>query len=369
MYPVSSPFLEALRGPHTVVVRADVIRSGATVLPDVAVLDGSVRVDGGSLVRRELTATLAWPADPTLLLTELRTPGTEVRVQRGIRYPSGRVEWAPCGIFAAEKVTDAPATPGTASVVGPDRMARVIADSFASPRAATAGVTVAAMIATLIGESVPGAPFEDRTGASSTVPAGVVWEESRADAVVDLAKSIGAVVFATVEGGFVLTRPKTTADAADWSVDTGARGVYLGGTRESSTSEIVNSWTVYSSATDGSAPVFATVEDTDPASPTRVSGPLGRRARRYSSPLLTSVAQCRRAGWTLLRKSLGGLSSVSLEVMVNPALDAGDRLDVFLPDGSVQRHVVASFSLPLTVSGSLSIATRVSGDVGEFTGV
>lgn len=58
MYPVSTQFKEAVRGPHTATVRAEVWRGGV-FLRSVEVLDGSVDIDGRRAQRRTCRVRLA----------------------------------------------------------------------------------------------------------------------------------------------------------------------------------------------------------------------------------------------------------------------------------------------------------------------
>lgn len=360
MYAVSSAFLEALRSSHEVTIRARLYADATTTTPttELSVVDGSVRVDTGSGVRRSLSAKFASADGSTATLLALLTnTGQEIGVDRGIRFPNGRVEWAPLGRFRIDTVEDDLAERGAVSVTAPDHAARIIDDRFLAPRSASVGLTIGLQIERLLQESIPGVPV-NYPASTPTIRNGVVWEESRWDAVVDLAASIGCVVYADPTGAFQVVPPKTMNDAADWLVDSGRTGVLLGGGRSSTREGVYNSVRASSSPTDGSAPVSAVAEDTDATSATYVSGPYGRVPRFYASPLLTTTAQAQSAAQSILARSLGKRGSLSLESIVNPALEGGDRLDVFLPDGGYQRHLVDAFEIPLSPSGSMTIQTR-----------
>jgi hypothetical protein len=148
-------------------------------------------------------------------------------------------------------------------------------------------------------------------------------------------------------------------------VNAGANGVLLDGERKTARGGVYNSVVATSSPTDGPAPVYGIAEDTSPTSPTRVTGPFGRVTRFYSSPLLRSNAQAASAAKAILSRSLGRRQALSLSTMVNPALESGDRIDVVLPDGSLQYHLADGFTVPLSPSAPMPIETRTSSEATE----
>jgi hypothetical protein len=364
MYPVSSKFLSAIRSSHEVVTVARLYAdaTATTPLETLDVLDGSVRVDTRSGVRRVLTARFASPdGDTGSLLDLLTTTGREVGVWRGIRFPNGRTETAPLGRFRLDTVTDSISEPGAVEVRAPDHAARILDDRFTAPRSATAGIPVTEQIRRLLQESIPGVAVE--TPASSPdVPSGIVWEEDRWAAVTDLATSIGCVVYADPSGGFVVTPAKTLLDPPDWLIDSGATGVLLGGSRTRSREGVANSVRVSSQPTDGDFPVYAFAEDADPASPTYVGGPFGRVVTYYSSPLIGSESQAAQVARALLGRSVGARASLSVDSIVNPALEGGDRIDVFLPDGGLVQAIADSFEVPLGPESGMAVQTRLASE-------
>lgn len=363
MYPVSPEFLYALRYSHAVEIKATAYLGGAVVAgaEDLAVVDGSVRVDARSKVRRNLEGLKVTSASGTAAVRDLLTPpGTELQLWRGIRYGNGRTELAPIGRFLVDKVTDDLAAPGAVTITAPDVTQRVIDDKFLTPRAGTVGQTIAGQIASLITETIPSATVTDNSGSAATVPAGIVWERERWDAVEELATAIGCTVYADPTGGFVIDPAPSLGTPAPWTVNAGAGAVLLGGDRTLGRDGVYNVVQATSDPTDGGTPAYGLAQDTNPASPTRVSGPFGRVPRFYSSALLRSNAQAQAAAEAILAKSLGRRSSLSLSVLVNPALEGGDRIDVALPDGTGEQHIADSFTVPLSPSAPMPIETRVT---------
>ncbi len=364
MYPVSQEFLDAIESSHTLEVLAVAYLDGSIVPggEDLLVVEGSVRVDAKSKVRRAVESLKVVSTDgrTDTLRAILEAPGTEVQIYRGVRLPSGSKELAPIGRFVVDKVDDAIGLPGAVTVTAPDRAQRVIRDRFLTPRGGDTSKTIPGMIEALIQESIPGAVVQDLSGDATMVRSGVVWERERWDAIDELATSIGCVVYTDPAGDFVIAPEKTTADPADWTVSTGATGVLLDGTRSTVLEGVYNVVVATSAPTDGEAPVLGIAEDTNPLSPTRVDGPLGRVPRFYSSPLLATNAQALSAAQSILARALGLRGSLELSTLVNPALEAGDRVDVVFQDGSSQRHIVDSFAVPLTVGGSMTLSTRAT---------
>lgn len=362
MFSVSDEFLAAIASSHTIEVKATAYL-GADVVAgaeDLLVLDGSVRTDAKANSRRTLDGLKVVSADgkTSSIRALLDVPGTELQVWRGVRFPAGTTELAPVGRFRLGGMNDELTEPGVVTISAPDRMAHIVDDRFLTPRAATSGATIPAQIADLITETLPTATVVDLSGATDTVPDGIVWERERIDAVNSLAASIGCTVYADPLGQFVIAPIPSVNSAADWVIAAGSTSVLVGGTRTTTREGVYNVVVASSSPTDGSAPVFGIAEDSNPTSPTYVSGPFGRVPRFYSSPLLTTDTQAADTAASLLAQALGKRGTLAVSTLVNPALEVGDRIDVSLPDGSLQHHIVDGFTLPLTADGSMPITTR-----------
>lgn len=366
MWPASTSFVTALARPHTVTLRANAYR-GTTDLGDLVVAGGSVRVDAASATRRALQGLVVPSPDgrTSTLRRLIDTETCEIQIWRGIRYPTGRIEEIPLGRFRVDTLTDTLGQPGSITIDGSDRIARVVDDRFLAPRSAASGITIIAQITRLVQESIPGVPVLDETGDPTIVRSGVVWDRDRWGAVTDLATSIGAIVWADPTGSIRISRAPTLADPATWMVDDTIRGVVVDGRRSTTRAGVRNVIVASSAPTDGSAPITAIAQDNDPTSPTRVGGPFGRVPGFYSSPLLTSQAQAATAAAAILGRSIGRRRTLSLDLAVNPALDAGDRLDVLITGDPWQRHIVDNFTVPLDVDGAMSIDTRAAQDTEE----
>jgi len=359
VYPVSTRFLDALRHSHNVRTQVDAYRAGTLVRADLPIRDGSVSVDATSDARRQLDLSIA---DPTLApkagdTTGPLTPyGTELYVRRGIAFPDGTVEWVPLGWFRVQSVSS-PLRTDALKVSGVDRSARVADAKFLTVTQSTTTNTIPNEIKRLVQGAIPGIAFTDKTGNSTLTPE-LTWEQDRWGAISDLAKSIGAEVFFDADGSCVLrTIPGIDGDVA-WYVDAGETGVLIEGTQDTSRDSTFNGVVASGERTDNFAPYSATVTDNDTKSPTYWGGAYGQVPYFYTSASITSAAQATAAATGLLARTKGLTRSVSLSAVPNPALDAGDVVQVVFPDRSYERHVVDSLTIPLDPTASMPIGTR-----------
>jgi hypothetical protein len=368
VYPVSSTFLAALRSAHTLSAHVDVYLAGSLVYSKLPFISGEVEVAAGDGVRRKLSLTApSHDPDGRNLWDVLSPLGTELRPYRGILYPGvATPELVPQGVLGvdAQSLTIGPG--GTIAITAPDRWARVQRARFKVPVASVAGALVTAEIIRLVLGAVPGISVTNT--ATSTEKVGpLVWERDRAQAITDLAISIGAEVFFDWTGSLVIRdAPKLSAAPIPWRVDASPTGVLLSGERSRSKERTYNIVVVASSNVDGSTPFPPQiVADTDPASPTNVAA-MGEVPYFYSSPLINSAAAAQKAGRTLLNRVKGVAAQLDVESAVNPALDAGDVFYAVLPDKTIERHLSASFGVPLTLDGTqqiASVSSRPEGDV------
>ena len=143
-----------------------------------------------------------------------------------------------------------------------------------------------------------------------------------------------------------------------WLIDTGARGVMLEAEEALDRTGVFNGVLVVGQNAASDAPVSALVTDDDPASPTRWGGPFGKVVRVEQSTAVQSASQAAASAEVMLDRKLGLTRSVVLTTAPNPALEAGDIIDVAFVDGRRERHVIESNSLDLGPSGSQRLATR-----------
>lgn len=358
MWPASSRLLAALTTSHAVVTKVQAWRNGV-LLGDIDVAGGQVSITARSRVRRtfEFTAAEAlYPTEPDDMLSPY---GTEIWAWRGVEFGDLQ-DLVPVFRGRVEHVDDRSQFDGEISVRCLDLFATVNDARFENPRAAPTGQGVAATIQQLIVEAIPDASFVVAAGVdtSSAVPAGLMWDRDRGQAIDDLAKAIGAEVYADPTGTFRIRPVPTINDPAVWTVAEGANGTLVTTGRTVSREGVYNVVVVTGERATNTLPILATVADTDPMSPTYVGGPFGRTPRFYSSPLVTTSDQATTAGQALLARSIGATRTRNITAVPNPAQEAGDVITVTVAAGT-ETHIADTITLPLhAVSGSMSIGTR-----------
>jgi len=84
-------------------------------------------------------------------------------------------------------------------------------------------------------------------------------------------------------------------------------------------------------------------------------------------PSLTTLADCQAAARTQLALSTGGAESLNLSTLPHAGLEALDVVEIVTdPDRTSQtarKHMIDSFTLPLTAAGQFPVATRDIGAV------
>lgn len=358
MYPApSSRFIPALAYSHRVATLVELIRTDGTteVLEHTG---GSVTVDRRQVPRRTCTITVADPAlIPRTPTDKLSVYGAKLRVSRGITYGDGSTELVPVGYFRVDQVTGDPDL-GPATITGSGLEAAILDDPFKVPTTITAATTAVTGITQLIQATLPAATVISR--ATNASVGTMTWDAqtSRWDAITALATAIGAEVYADAGGSFVIAPlPDLLASSVVWEVAAGEGGALITASRGMSRAGVYNSVTAYGeNVVDGAAPVSATVEDTDPTSPTYVGGPFGRVGTDYSSATLVTTAQCTAAATQLLKTSLKPNASCDLTALPNPLLEPGDVLRVVYADGARELHQAASFEISLD-TGAMTLAT------------
>jgi hypothetical protein len=346
---------------HTIDVRAvvDSPTFGTRYLP---IVDGAVDVDSGSQVRR--TATIVtdpalWPTSPNDLLAPF---GTTCRIDRGVVIPGqDEPEWVPQGLFYLSKNRRARSAESTSAptVTVVDLSQRVAEARYEAPTQTLPGATYVSEITRMIREVLGLTwPVIDLTGSTAVCPVMDIERERWSDGIEKLADAISAEVFFDQLGQAVIRPQPTLNDAPVWYARTGPGGNILETDEEWNRDDVWNVWVVSGSRSDGTPPVSATVADTNPLSPTYVSGPFGRKPRFYTTPVATTTGQCLAIGQSMLARYQGRGCKISLNLFTNPALDAGDVIDVTDADLGRAQHIIDKVTIPLTAEGSQPIDTR-----------
>ena len=326
-------------------------------------------------VRRTLNLEL--PSTPGLF--DLLAPiGTTLTVTAHITYLSQQTLDIPMGVFDVDSQSMSEGG-GKISLTAPDKWVRLQRAQFIGPAAGVRGMTVTAMIAKLVTDALGSSESVVVNATSTAVMGTTTWEKDRAQAIIDLATQIGAWCYFDRNGVFTIDNVPQIAASADWLIDASPSGVLVSLDRERSRATTYNVVVVSSSYSGG--PKFPTqyVWDNDPNSPTYAgsgngagtskptpgtAGPFGTAPYNFDSPILTTAASAIAAGKTILARTTGLASQVSLSSAPNPALDAFDSLDVMPPKERydiarvIERHFADTVTHSLTPNGPTQVDGR-----------
>lgn len=366
---VSARFLRTLRGSHLAVFRAtvcDTFQTGVTPAgTEIPVEDGDVKYSATAAVRStlDLETTVAWPRSGGDLLAPY---GNEIFIERGLSYGNGQHEWVGLGYFRIDTPEQDSVPDGPVTISGQDRMAGIVDARFLAPRQWRSTVSRGDLVELLITEVYPAAVIEWDNAALRDAPIGrtVIGEEDRAGVLADLVKSLGKVGYFDHRGIYVVRTPPAVTGVPAWTIDAGRNGVLVEMSRSLTREGVYNAVVATGEAADTAAPPRAVALNLDPRSPTYYRGRFGPVPKFYSSPFLTTYAQCLNAATGLLRQQLGLPYQVDLGSIPNPAVEPFDVVRVRYPKRSRSRslrtetHVVDTVTIPLVPDQAVKLTTR-----------
>lgn len=362
-------YRSVLGAPHRRYVRIDVYSGNGTLLNSLipqhlrgdpegglCFLNGSVSATLTSRVARRLTLSVPghlFPQETTDLLAPF---GNEIRAFMGVTLGDGDTSYT-WPVFRGKIQQVAVSSAGQCQILCGDRAEDVLDVAFASPENSQVGNLVLAEFQRLVIDAVPNATFGASDSFLKHVEA-LTWEFDRGSALDELARSVAALWYPLANGDFVLRAiPWTVAGAPVLVLTDQQGGTVNGWTRSRSREGIFNVVTVTGERLNGDAPVFATASQTNPTSPTFVGGNFGVKSivERLQTPATQGGAQS--TADSLLRNYTAPVEEWSLDVVPDAALELGDVIQV-LVDGADTTQVVTGFSLPLDLSGNMTVSTR-----------
>lgn len=370
MLPVSDAFLAAVRSSHKAVFSARLCdppgQTGVTPTgTDLAILDGAVTLDGDAEVRGTLDLEVAerWPE--ALDANHLTPYGAEVFITRGLELGNGSVQRAPLGYYRLTDADQDQAPLGPLTLTGLDRMGGIKDARLEMPVQFAATSTYGAVVDAIVTDVYPGATIEwDDATDAETIGRQVIGEEDRYKLLLDVVQSTGKICFWDYRGVLVIKDPPS-ATTTVWEASAGRGGVLVSLGRGLSRDGVFNAVIATGEALDDSPPPSGAAYDLDPTSPTYWLGPFGKVPRFYSSPLLTTNAQCNQAAASLLAQSVGLPYVVDFSQIPNPALEPFDAVRVVYPidmasspHRKTETHVLTRLQIPLTPGGSMPASTR-----------
>jgi hypothetical protein len=364
MLRTSASFAAAVTGSHVRVTRADLWYAGSLVAANLPIVSGDLDLDGDAQIRATVSSLVIADATGKLVPAgpgdagALAVYGSELHLRTGVRYSSGAEELLSLGWYKIlatgidERYTRDQVglwVSGGAqhTLTLADRMTAIDDARFLAPGQPVAA-TCLAEIKRLCRGLVPFARWPAIT--DPAVPRSITYQESRLDAVAALAAAANVRAYMDSNGALAIrkvTDPTTDPVALIVTTDREIVEQSTGYTRD----QVYNAVVARGEQTTDTAPVQAIAYDTDPASPTRWDGPFGRRPVFYSSPLLTTVAQCQAAALSQLQGLLRGRDRlVTIMAIPNPALEPGDVVTARTPRTRFT-GVLTAVRMPLAAPG------------------
>jgi hypothetical protein len=364
-------FLTEIRRSHTVYAYVDI--QGPNQEPQrLIAIDGEVNVDRTAAIRRGGNVKCVDPEGIYVPQGDygLLTPyGTEVRPYRGVRYSDGSTEVYPLGVFriAGADFDETAAVSGGAgigiSITMYDRSRTVARDKFTNVYTVPKGTNIVTAIKRIIDRTFPDVEY-DAVSTSSTVSEPKVYDASDDpwEACTELAKSIGCEVYFDVEGRVVIA-PPTDVDASpspDFDYIENRRNTLTSLKKSFSDEQAFNGVIVTgASPGDEKPPVRAEAWDLEPSSPTYRYGPYGEVPEFVNDTNVKTVAEAQRMADSLLRQRIGAPSQLSCSAWTNPALEAGDILQIERPRmGVTGLYTLDAFNIPFRKDGTQNLTVR-----------
>lgn len=359
---------DLVHGSHRAVFEARVLTTFQTGDdPDgttIPILGGDVAYDGTA----DIFATLSLETEgisaedrsslfPRRAADLLAPYGNEAFVRRGIDLGT-EILWVPLGYFRLNDAEQNEQSGAPIRLSGQDRMAGIIDARLIDPIQFAAGRTVGSVVAELVTAVYPDAVIAyDDDSDQAQLGRQLIVEESRYKALHDIAQALGKIIFWDGEGILrIIDAPNPSVIA--WEVKAGYRGVLVSAGRSVSREGMFNGIVATGEGGDTENPVRGVAVDVGPNSPTRWGGRFGRVPMFYNSPLLTTNLQAAKAARSLLRRHIGMPYQVDFGAVPNPALRPRDVVRVVHKDGSREKHIVESCTIPLSADAEMSATTR-----------
>jgi len=323
---------------------------------DLTILDGSISATLISRVARTCTINVhedLYPVEEDGLLNPYTN---RLKIYAGIKFGDGNeFRWQ---VFGG-RITTATLNPdGTCTIQGADRAYEVSGAAFTTPENSSVGAGVYSEFQRLITDGVPDALFGTSDTFFQVMPL-LTWEHDRAQALDEIATSIGAFWYPLANERFVLRRyPWTVAGDPVVTFSDGDDGTVLGTTVVRDRTRIFNQITLTGERLDGTAPVFSTQTDLNPDSTTYALGPFGIQNKLIQLNTPSTLDGARDAANAYLRRTTALTETWAFQCIPDASLELGDVINIEARGRTNVIQVVSNFSYPLGVSGVMGVTCR-----------
>lgn len=360
MRDVSDAFLAAVQGSNSPVVTADIWLGGEIVREDIRIAGGQVEFDSTRDVEGRLSITLVDEQEGGSRLADvIHAIGMRVNVRAGFDM-AGEIETVSMGwfdVYDTEAVDawewfdwhdGAVKTSSVVHVQAWDLLSVVAASPFLKPTQPTAGADAWATIEDLCLGVVQ---VNDPEFEAKTIPAGLVFEWERLDAIKQIARLWDAFPIVDDNGQLTLA----TDDSGDTIADFGVRINISAWKSKSNSADLHNGVTFIGKSPEG-VELVGTATESDGLA--RWGGQFGYRPMRAASDLMTTQAMVDAAAATRLATEIAARAvTQTCDALWNPAIELRDKTTLVLPDRSVESKILG-YSLPLA-GGPMQVTLRL----------
>jgi hypothetical protein len=323
---------------------------------DLVYLAGSVSATLTSRVARTCRLTFTEDRYPYVETDLLAPYGNMIRAWRGIEFADGhRFRWV---VFVGRIQEAALGTDGTCTIYAADFAADVVENRFRNPQNSQAGTMVTSEVRRLISDGFPQATF-DTFDIEDILVRPLTWQLDRGQALDELATSVSAFWYPLASGVFTLRQyPWTVASPPVVTYADGDGGSVITSSASRSREDVYNVLTVTGERLNGDEPVYATAVNANPASITYVGGNFGIRSQllRLQTPAIQGSAQA--AANSYLRRMTALFDAWDWDMVPDAALELGDVVSLNVRGKSDIIQVVASYQIPLDMSGMMRVRGR-----------
>jgi hypothetical protein len=344
-YPISADTAAKLRTAHVARPRLEI----PNVTTSVPILNGSVSLDGTSLVRT--TARLTIASDWWDIASQWPAYGRRAQVYYGVGAldTTQTTTEIPFAQMIVESVTRT--HPGAeVEVTLSDLMRLCQYRSFDVTYNWPGQTAYSLLLKDLMTPSQQNQNPNSVYGADPTTGGNTVFDagSERLDAIRNVVDACNSRISMSRGPLYWEVQPKVPFNLSPvWDVNAGQTGVLLGASEEMTAETTRNRVIVFSEPNDGTAPVYAIAEDTDPSSPTRTNGPFGIRVFRRSSGFLKDITAMTALAKSLLADQLGLLRKISVDTTPAPHLDPFDVVYLTLPGQFQELRDIAKVEIDL----------------------
>lgn len=357
MLDMSAEALAVVQGSHTMRIRAESWLGGELIASDIPVSDGSEERDRSLAVPEQVRLTVpredggtSW--EPLTPEHPLAAYGQVLRIDYGVDVGT-HTEWINRGWFL---ITSSD-TSGDTVTVHADGLLKFIDEAkLSAPFQPASGDTLASVAQELV---EPALTVVVSSLVDRPVPQGMQWDTDRMGALREVLNSWPADARVT-EDGYLSIEPLADSDTAVLALTDGVGGTVVRWQGSSSRDGAFNVVVAQGEDTAG-AQVQGVAYDRVGSSPYRIGGPFSPLPVPYfySSPLMSTVAECRAAAeTTLLRLRRAAFRELGVSMVPHPGLVPGDVISVTGAGLTGALAVVEKLSLPYS-PGEMTMTVRV----------